>query len=51
LRDLARRSLVVDTSAAVAIVLSEPGSEELMRQQEMTARWPGRWRAGLIMAG
>lgn len=27
--DPARRSLVVDTSAAVAIVLGEPGSEEL----------------------
>ena len=30
----ARRSLVVDTSAAVAIVLGEPGSEELLVRLE-----------------
>jgi ribonuclease VapC len=29
LTELARRSLVVDTSAAVAVILGEPGSEEL----------------------
>jgi ribonuclease VapC len=34
LTESARRSLVVDTSAAVAIVLGEPGSEELLVRLE-----------------
>jgi hypothetical protein len=38
-------------SAAVEVLTRTPARLLLMRQQEMTARWPGRWPAGLIMAG
>jgi ribonuclease VapC len=45
----ARRSLVVDTSAAVAVILGEPGSEELAAHLEdaLTRLMPAAIRAEL----